>query len=82
MSKNSGNEMENVYWQRWVLETTCKKFFCIVSSKNIKSCHSPKKKKNVFIDEVVSQLTHISLKIFPNGTPFDIIFIDSPIFNR
>ncbi len=79
--KNSGNKMENGYWQRWVMETTCKKFCCIVSSKNIKSCRSPKK-KNVFIDEVVCQLTHISLKIFPNGTPFDIIFIDSPIFNR
>ena len=79
--KNSGNEMENGYWQRWVLETTCKKFFCIVSSKNIKSCCSPKK-KNVLIDKVVCQLTHLSLKIFPNGTSFDIIFIDSPIFNR
>ncbi len=81
MSKNSGNKMDNGYWQRWVLETTCKKFFCIVSSKNIKSCRSPKK-KNVLIDKVVCQLTHVSLKIFPNGTPFDIIFIDSPIFNR
>ncbi len=27
-------------------------------------------------------LTHLSLKIFPNGTAFDIIFIDFPIFNR
>ncbi len=27
-------------------------------------------------------LTHLSLKIFPNGTTFDVIFIDSPIFNR
>ncbi len=27
-------------------------------------------------------LTHLSLKIFPNGTAFDVIFIDSPIFNR
>ncbi len=80
-SKNSGNKMENRYWQRWVLETTRKKFFCIVSSKNIKSCRSPKK-KNVLIDKVMCQLTHLSLKIFPNGTSFDIIFIDSPIFNR
>ncbi len=23
-SKNSGNKMENGYWQRWMLETTCK----------------------------------------------------------
>jgi hypothetical protein len=27
-------------------------------------------------------LTHLSLKIFPIGTAFDVIFIDSPIFNR
>jgi hypothetical protein len=27
-------------------------------------------------------LTHLSLKIFSNGTAFDIIFVDSPIFNR
>ncbi len=27
-------------------------------------------------------LTHLSLKIFPNGTAFDDIFIDPPIFNR
>ncbi len=27
-------------------------------------------------------LTHLSHKIFPNGTAFDDIFIDSPIFNR
>ncbi len=27
-------------------------------------------------------LTHLSLKIFPNGTAFDVIFVDSPIFNR
>jgi hypothetical protein len=27
-------------------------------------------------------LTHLSLKTFPNGTAFDDIFIDSPIFNR
>jgi hypothetical protein len=27
-------------------------------------------------------LTHLSLKIFPNGTAFDVIFLDSPIFNR
>ncbi len=27
-------------------------------------------------------LTHLSLKIFPNGTAFDVIFIDSPIYNR
>ncbi len=80
--KNSGNKMENGYWQRWVLETTCKKFFCIVSSKNIKSCQSPKKKKKCINCKVVCQLTHLSLKIIPNGTPFDIIFIDPPIFNR
>jgi hypothetical protein len=27
-------------------------------------------------------LTHLSLKIFPNETAFDVVFIDSPIFNR
>jgi hypothetical protein len=27
-------------------------------------------------------LTHLSFKIFPNETAFDVIFIDSPIFNR
>ncbi len=28
------------------------------------------------------QMTHVSQKIFPNGAAFDVIFIDSPIFNR
>jgi hypothetical protein len=27
-------------------------------------------------------LTHLSLKIFPNGTAFDFVFVDSPISNR
>jgi hypothetical protein len=27
-------------------------------------------------------LTHLLLKIFPNGTAFDVIFADSPNFNR
>ncbi len=27
-------------------------------------------------------MTHLSLKIFPNGVAFDVIFIDSLIFNR
>ncbi len=27
-------------------------------------------------------LTHSSLKIFPNGTAFDVIFVDSPTLNR
>jgi hypothetical protein len=27
-------------------------------------------------------LTHLSFKIFFNGTAFDVIFIDSPIFKR
>ena len=26
-------------------------------------------------------LIHLSLKIFPNGTAFDVVFVDSPIFN-
>jgi hypothetical protein len=26
--------------------------------------------------------THLPLKIFPNGTAFDVIFVDFPIFNR
>jgi hypothetical protein len=26
--------------------------------------------------------THLSLTIFSNGTAFDVIFVDSPIFNR
>jgi hypothetical protein len=30
----------------------------------------------------MSPLTHLSLKIFPNGTAFEVIFIESPIFNR
>jgi hypothetical protein len=30
----------------------------------------------------MSQLTHLCFKIFPGGTAFDVIFIDSPIFNR
>ncbi len=31
---------------------------------------------------IMFPLTHLSLKIFPNGTSFDVIFIDSPIINR
>jgi hypothetical protein len=27
-------------------------------------------------------MTHLSLKIFLDGTAFDVIFVDSPIFNR
>jgi hypothetical protein len=27
-------------------------------------------------------LTHLSFKIFPYGTAFDVIFVDSPIFNK
>ncbi len=27
-------------------------------------------------------LTHLSFKIFPNGTAFDVICVDSSIFNR
>ncbi len=34
------------------------------------------RKKN---DKVMCLLTHLSFKIFPNGTFFDVIFIDSPI---
>ncbi len=30
----------------------------------------------------MSPLTHLSLKIFPTGTAFDVIFVDSPIFER
>ncbi len=32
--------------------------------------------------KLMCPLTHLSLKIFPNGTAFDVIFIDYPIFNR
>jgi hypothetical protein len=39
-------------------------------------------KKNVLIDKLMCQLTHLSLIIFPNRTSFDVIFLDSPIFNR
>ena len=76
MPKNSCHKMENGYWQKWVLETTCNLFSCIVSTKNIKICCSTWKNKLMF------PMTHLSLKIFPNGTAFDVIFIDSPIFNR
>ena len=41
------------------------------TSKAVAAC-----KKKMF------SLTHSSLKIFPNGTAFDDIFVDSPIFNR
>jgi hypothetical protein len=34
------------------------------------------------INKLMFQLTHLSFKIFPNGTAFDAIFIDYPIFNR
>ncbi len=27
-------------------------------------------------------MTHLSFKIFPYGTAFDVILVDSPIFNR
>jgi hypothetical protein len=30
----------------------------------------------------MSPLTHLSFKIFPTGTAFDVIFVDSPFFNR
>ncbi len=56
--KNSGDKMENGYWQRWVLETTCNQFFCIVSTKNVKSCRSLKK-----INECVNWLSY-HLKYF------------------
>ncbi len=45
----------------------------------------PKRSKAVAarkINKLIFPLTHLSLKIFPNGTAFDVIFIDSPIFNR
>ncbi len=42
----------------------------------------PKISKSVAAHKKKSPLTHLSLKIFPNGTTFDVIFIDSPIFNR
>ncbi len=32
--------------------------------------------------KIMSPLTHLSLKIFPNGTAFDVIFINFPIFTR
>ncbi len=32
--------------------------------------------------KIMFPLTHLSLKIFPDGIAFDVIFIDSPIFNR
>ena len=65
------------YWKPHVRNS-----FALSAPKISKAVVAQKKLINVFIDEVVCQLTHISLKIFPNGTPFDIIFIDSPIFNR
>jgi hypothetical protein len=34
------------------------------------------------INKLMFQLTHLSLKIVPNGTAFDVILVDSPIFNR
>ncbi len=33
-------------------------------------------------EKIMSQLTHLSFKTIPNETAFDVIFIDSPIFNR
>jgi hypothetical protein len=30
----------------------------------------------------MSPLTHLSFKIFPTGTAFDVILVDSAIFNR
>jgi hypothetical protein len=34
------------------------------------------------INKLMFPLTHLSFKIFPYGTAFDVIFLDSPIFNR
>jgi hypothetical protein len=44
--------------------------------KTSKAAAARKKKKSMF------PLTHVSLKIFPIGTAIDVIFVDSPIFNR
>jgi hypothetical protein len=32
--------------------------------------------------KIMFSLTHLSLKIFPYGIAFDVIFVDSPILNR
>jgi hypothetical protein len=54
------------YWKPHVRNS-----FVLSAPKISKAVVAPK--KIVLIDKVVCQLTHISLKIFPNGTPFDII---------
>ncbi len=43
-SKKSGNEMENGYWQRWVLETTCKKYSFALSAPKISKAVVARKK--------------------------------------
>jgi hypothetical protein len=65
------------YWKPHV-----KKSSALSAPKVSQAVAAQKKLINVLIEKVMCQLTHLSLKIFPNGTSFDIIFIDSPIFNR
>jgi hypothetical protein len=64
------------YWKSHVRNSSA------LSATKISKAVAAQKKKKVLIDKVMCQLTHLSLKIFPNGTSFDTIFIDSPIFNR
>ncbi len=61
---------ENGYWKPHVFNSPA-----LSVPKTSKAAAAWKKKKLMF------PLTNLSLKIFPNGTAFDVIFVDSPIFN-
>jgi hypothetical protein len=62
---------ESGYWKSHVTNSPA-----LSVPKISKAVAARKKNKLMF------PLTHLSFKIFPYGTAFDVIFVDSPIFNR
>ncbi len=61
---------ESGYWKPHVSNSPA-----LLVPKTSKAVTAHKKKK-------MFPLTQLSFKIFPNGTAIDVIFVDSPIFNR
>jgi hypothetical protein len=61
---------ESGYWKPHVTNSPA------LSVPKISKAVAARKKKEMF------PLTHLSFEIFSYGTAFDVIFIDSPIFNR
>jgi hypothetical protein len=62
---------ESGYWKPHVTNSPA-----LLVPKISKAVAAHKKHKIMF------PLTHLSLKIFPNGTAINVGFVDSPIFNR